>query len=209
MSKKHQFNFLNASTKYIWKAISYVFIAILIGLNIWLVVMLNQTPTIDGQNIIANFNVYEAILTTTGITHIGVSNQGIAFYVISSVMSLVSLLYGIALYRLHKIKAMWSYFLIVTIFAISYVLTFILVNATGPNNYDLYLLVTQDDVTKVNPAKLNIFFEITKTTEGYKFNHIGSRWIYNVVEIVLFFVTLPVLLVFSVSRKVQPVQQYV
>ena len=207
MFKKGEKKLLNQPNKYIWKAISYVFIAILIGLNIWLIVMLNSNPGVQGNDLVMNFNVYKNAFDVQGITKITVSNQGIAFYVVSSAMLLLAMLYGIGLYRLHQIKAMWSYFLLVTLFAISFTLTFVLVNGDGPNNLELYKLVSEKD--KVSFARLNLFFEVTKNATGYQFSKLQSSWIYNAVEIVLFVIVLPLCLVFTMSRKVQPIQQYV
>lgn len=207
MLNKAQIKILSGNHKYIWKVISYVFIALLIGLNIWLVILMNTQPVQVNNDLWANFQVIKnAFSSNLDTISIVTSQVGIAFYTVSSVAIALAIGYGIALYQLYHTKAMWTYFLIIVFMLFSYVGSFILTNADSIN---LYAWSQINQPTNVDYWNLNIFYSAKLVNGSLSCQHLGSAWIYIGSEIAGMILVLPFGLVYVKSRKAQLVQQNV
>lgn len=194
MLNKAQIKVLSGNHKYIWKAISYVFIALLIGLNIWLVILMNLAPAQVNNDLWANFQVIKnAFNNNLDAINVVTSQVGIAFYVVSSVSIATAVIYGISLYKLYHTRAMWTYFLIIIFMMFSYIGSFILANADSINLYSWSQIQKPTNTTYWD---LNIFYSARLVNGSLVTNHLGSAWIYIGSEIAAMILVLPFGLVY-------------
>lgn len=193
--------------KYIWKVISYVFLALIVAMNIWLVVFINSKPYVTGNDLTWSFLVgKKAFDPITGMQSIQTSAEGIAFYTVSSIIWVASIVYGVILYKLYRSRAMWTYFMTLTFYAASFVATYLLVYAISLNGVGIYRLINNVPSNPITSCETNLFWNCSLDGSQFVFTKQSSAWIYNSAEIVCFVITIPMMLVYYKSRKAPEVQ---
>ncbi|GAA5414337.1 hypothetical protein [Ureaplasma ceti] len=160
---------------------------------------MNAKPVQIGNNLSWSF-LYgnKAFDPDTGMRSISVTAQGLAFYIVSSIIFILGVAYGVGLYRLYRSKAMWTYFVALNFYALSFVATYILINGIGLNGVGIYEILVGN---KTGSTNLNLFWKVTLKDGMMVYSKLSSQWIYNSAEIICFIVSLPMIYVYIKSRK--------